>query len=251
MAFDPPQTGEAAMVNRFDNSGTFSVEQAQTQAGTIFLAKVFNWMAIGLGLTAVTAFLVANVPALRQMILGNQLVFFGLIIGELGLVFYLSARVAKMTAGAATGVFMAYSVLNGATLSAVLLAYTGTSIVSTFVVAGGMFGAMAVYGFVTKKDLSSWGSFLFMGLIGIVIAMVVNIFMASSMLAWMISGIGVIVFTGLTAYDVQQITRMGAGGIMDGGEAAIRKGAIIGALKLYLDFINLFLMLLHFLGDRR
>jgi FtsH-binding integral membrane protein len=114
-----------------------------------------------------------------------------------------------------------------------------------------MFGAMAVYGFVTKKDLSSWGSFLFMGLIGIIIASVVNMFLGSSMMSWVISGIGVIIFTGLTAYDVQQITRMGEQGIMNGGEAAIRKGAIMGALKLYLDFINLFLMLLRFMGDRR
>jgi hypothetical protein len=239
------------MVNHFGSSGTVSAEQARAQASTVFLAKVFNWMAIGLGLTAAIAFLVANVPALQQVILGNRLIFFGLIIGELGLVFYLSARVEKISASAATGIFVAYSVLNGATLSAILLAYTGTSVASTFVVAGGMFGAMAIYGFVTKKDLSSWGSFLFMGLIGIIIAMVVNIFMASSMLAWVISGIGVIIFTGLTAYDVQQLTRMGAGGIMEGGEAAIRKGAIIGALKLYLDFINLFLMLLHFMGERR
>ncbi|MEJ2033293.1 MAG: Bax inhibitor-1/YccA family protein [Deltaproteobacteria bacterium] len=238
-------------MNQFGNSGIASAERARTQAGTVFLAKVFNWMAIGLGLTAATAFLVASMPALQQVIFGNRLVFFGLIIGELGLVFYLSARVGKMTAGAATGLFLVYSALNGATLAAILLIYTGASIASTFLVAGGMFGAMAVYGFVTKKDLTSWGSFLFMGLIGIIIAMVVNIFMASPMISWVVSGIGVIVFTGLTAYDVQQLTRLGAGGIMGGGEAAIRKGAIIGALKLYLDFINLFLMLLRFMGDRR
>jgi FtsH-binding integral membrane protein len=126
-----------------------------------------------------------------------------------------------------------------------------TSVAATFFIAAGMFGAMAVYGFITKKDLSSWGSFLFMGLIGIIIAMVVNIFLASSMMSWVISGIGVIIFTGLTAYDVQQITRMGEQGIMNGGAAVIRKGAIMGALKLYLDFINLFLMLLRFMGDRR
>jgi FtsH-binding integral membrane protein len=137
------------------------------------------------------------------------------------------------------------------TLSAILLLYTMTSVAATFFIAAGMFGAMAVYGFITKKDLSSWGSFLFMGLIGIIIAMVVNIFLASSMMSWVISGIGVIIFTGLTAYDVQQITRMGEQGIMNGGAAVIRKGAIMGALKLYLDFINLFLMLLRFMGDRR
>jgi FtsH-binding integral membrane protein len=155
------------------------------------------------------------------------------------------------TSQAATGIFLGYSALNGVTLSTILLYYTASSVAATFFVTAGMFGAMAVYGFVTKKDLSSWGSFLFMGLIGIIIAMVVNIFLASPMISWVISGIGVIIFTGLTAYDVQQITRMGEQGIMDGGEAAIRKGAIMGALKLYLDFINLFLMLLRFMGDRR
>ena len=239
------------MAADFQSSRSVPIEQARSQAATLFLAKVFTWMAIGLGLTTFTAFVVANWAPAQQVIFGNRLVFFGLIIGELGMVFYLSARVEKISAGAATGLFTAYSVLNGATLSAILLVYTGTSIASTFLVAGGMFGTMAVYGFVTKKDLSSWGSFLFMGLIGIIIAFVVNFFLQSPMLAWVISGIGVIVFTGLTAYDVQQIVRIGEGGIMESGGAAIRKGAIMGALKLYLDFINLFLMLLHFLGDRR
>jgi FtsH-binding integral membrane protein len=228
-----------------------AIVQASTEASTIFLAKVFNWMAIGLGLTGLAAFLTVNSQAALQFVFGNKMVFYGLIFGELGLVFYLSARIERISAAAATGLFIVYSILNGVTLSAILLLYTMTSVAATFFITAGMFGAMAVYGFVTKKDLSSWGSFLFMGLIGIIIAMVVNIFMASSMMSWVISGIGVIIFTGLTAYDVQQITRLGAQGIMDGGAAAIRKGAIMGALKLYLDFINLFLMLLRFLGDRR
>ena len=233
------------------SSNERAVPRVAPDAATIFLAKVFNWMAIGLGLTGLAAFLTVNSETMLQLVFGNQLVFFGLIIGELGLVFYLSARVQKLSAQAATGMFVVYSILNGVTLSAILLLYTKTSVAATFFIAAGMFGAMAVYGYVTKKDLSSWGSFLFMGLIGIIIAMVVNFFLASPMLAWVISGIGVLIFTGLTAYDVQQITRMGGQGIMDSGEAAIRKGAIMGALKLYLDFINLFLMLLHFLGDRR
>jgi FtsH-binding integral membrane protein len=228
-----------------------AVSQATTEASTIFLAKVFNWMAIGLGLTGLAAFLTVNSQTALQFIFGNKMVFYGLIFGELGLVFYLSARIEKISAQAATGLFIAYSILNGVTLSAILLLYTLSSVAATFFITAGMFGAMAVYGFVTKRDLSSWGSFLFMGLIGIIIAMVVNIFLGSSMMSWVISGIGVIIFTGLTAYDVQQITRMGEQGIMNGGEAAIRKGAIMGALKLYLDFINLFLMLLRFLGDRR
>jgi len=144
-----------------------------------------------------------------------------------------------------------YSALNGATLSAILLLYTATSVAATFFVTAGMFGAMAVYGLVTKKDLASFGSFLFMGLMGMIIASVVNMFLGSSLLSWLISGIGVLVFTGLTAYDVQKITQMGAQGIMEQGEVAIRKGAVMGALALYLDFINLFLSLLRFMGDRR
>jgi FtsH-binding integral membrane protein len=238
------------MYNRF-TSNERAIPQARTDASTVFLAKVFNWMAIGLGLTGLAAFLTVNSQAALQLVFGNKIVFYGLIFGELGMVFYLSARIERMSAQAATGLFVFYSVLNGVTLSAILLLYTMTSIAATFFIAAGMFAAMAIYGFVTKKDLSSWGSFLFMGLIGIIIAMVVNIFLASSMMSWVISGIGVIIFTGLTAYDVQQITRMGEQGIMAGGEAAIRKGAIMGALKLYLDFINLFLMLLRLLGDRR
>lgn len=238
------------MYNNFPGSER-AVSQATAEASTVFLAKVFNWMAIGLGLTGLAAFLTVNSEAALQLVFGNKMVFFGLIFGELGLVFYLSARVQKISARTATVMFMIYSILNGVTLSAILMLYTTTSVAATFFITAGMFGAMAVYGFVTKKDLSSWGSFLFMGLIGIVIAAVVNIFLASSMLSWVISGIGVLVFTGLTAYDVQRITRMGEQGIMDNGAAAIRKGAIMGALALYLDFINLFLMLLHFLGDRR
>jgi len=238
------------MYNRY-TSNERAITQASTEASTVFLAKVFNWMAIGLGLTGLAAFLTVNSQTALQLVFGNKLVFYGLIFGELGLVFYLSARIEKISAQAATGLFIGYSILNGVTLSAILLLYTMTSVAATFFIAAGMFGAMAVYGFVTKKDLSSWGSFLFMGLIGIIIAMVVNIFLASSMVSWVISGIGVIIFTGLTAYDVQQITRMGGQGIMDGDAAVIRKGAIMGALKLYLDFINLFLMLLRLLGDRR
>ena len=245
------------MDNRYPQNER-TIPQVATDASTIFLAKVFNWMAIGLGLTGVIAFLTINSQTALQILFTVQdgyakpnMLLYGLLIAELGLVFYLSARIQKISAQAATGIFLGYSALNGVTLSTILLYYTASSVVATFFVTAGMFGAMAVYGFVTKKDLSSWGSFLFMGLIGIIIASVVNIFLGSSMMSWMISGIGVIIFTGLTAYDVQQITRMGAQGIMDGGEAAIRKGAIMGALKLYLDFINLFLMLLRFMGDRK
>ncbi|HFQ82101.1 MAG TPA: Bax inhibitor-1/YccA family protein [Desulfobacterales bacterium] len=228
-----------------------SITQANSQASTIFLAKVFNWMAIGLALTGVTAFITVNSPTLLRAIFGNKMVFYGLMFAELGMVFYLSARIQKMSAQAATGLFAAYSILNGITLSAILLVYTTTSVAATFFITAGMFGTMSVYGFVTKKDLTSMGSFLFMGLIGMIIASVINIFLASSMMSWVISAIGVIVFTGLTAYDVQKVTRIGASGIMEQGEATIRKTAIIGALALYLDFINLFISLLQFTGNRR
>jgi FtsH-binding integral membrane protein len=228
-----------------------TIRQANVQASTIFLAKVFNWMAIGLGLTGIVAFFTVNSQSMLQFIFGNKIIFYGLMFAELGMVLYLSARIQHISSRVATGLFLTYSALNGVTLSSILLVYTAASVAATFFITAGMFGAMAVYGLVTKKDLSSLGSFMFMGLIGIVIASVVNIFLGSPMISWIVSGLGVIIFTGLTAYDVQKITRMGAAGIMDQGEAAIQKVAIMGALTLYLDFINLFLSLLQFLGNRR
>jgi FtsH-binding integral membrane protein len=233
----------------YENVKQIPLAQAQQEASTIFLAKVFNWMAVGLGITGVVAYVTAN-TSLAALIIGSPL-FFILMIGELGLVFYLSARIQKIQATTASSLFLGYSVLNGLTLSVVFLAYTSSSIAGTFFITAGMFGAMAVYGLVTKKDLSGWGSFLFMGLIGIIIASVVNIFLKSSGMSWMISFIGVIVFTGLTAYDVQRIKKIGEDGIMAQGSEAIRKGSIMGALTLYLDFINLFLMLLRFFGGSR
>ncbi len=226
-----------------------TLSKARVDASSIFLAKVFNWMAVGLGVTGVVAYFTAML-GFAQTIASSGL-FIILIIGELGLVVYLSARINKMQAGTASSMFLLYSVLNGLTLSVIFLAYTGTSIAATFFITAGMFGAMAVYGLVTKRDLSGFGSFLFMGLIGIIIASIVNIFLKSSSLYWVISMIGVLVFTGLTAYDVQKIKKMGEDGIMEQGEAAITKGSIMGALALYLDFINLFLMLLRFFGGGR
>ncbi len=228
-----------------------TVSEVRLQAQTLFLAKVFNWMAIGLLLTAVTAYGVASSPALLRILYGNPVLLFALIAAELGMVFTLAGRINRLSASTATSLFVAYAVLNGVTLSTIFLVYTMTSIAATFLVTALMFVAMAVYGFVTKRDLSSFGSFLFMGLVGIIIAVVVNLFLASPMLSWVISGVGVIVFTGLTAYDVQRLSRFGAGSMMLEGETAVRRGAILGALTLYLDFINLFLMLLHFLGGGR
>ena len=226
-----------------------TVSQARQQASTVFLAKVFNWMAIGLALTGGIAFFTAT-TGLALTIAASPLMLVLLLV-ELGLVFFLSARINKIQAGTATGLFLAYSILNGVTLSTIFLAYTRASIGGTFLITAGMFGAMAVYGMVTKRDLSGFGSFLFMGLIGLILASVVNIFLKSSSLYWTISVAGVLIFVGLTAWDVQKIKTMGEQGIMEQGEAAIRKGAIIGALALYLDFINLFLMLLRFFGGSR
>jgi uncharacterized protein len=233
----------------YQHANPISITQARQEASTIFLAKVFNLMTIGLALTGVVAFLTAS-TGLAAVIIGSPL-FLVLVLAELGLVFYLSARVEKIQAGTASGLFIGYSVLNGLTLSVIFLAYTNTSIAGTFFIAAGMFGSMAVYGLVTKRDLSGFGSFLFMGLIGIIIASIVNIFLQSSSVHWMISFLGVLIFTGLTAYDVQKIKRIGEEGIMAQGSDAVRKGTVMGALTLYLDFINLFLMLLRFFGGSR
>ena len=197
------------------------------------------------------AYYVSNSQSMQNIIFGNPMVFYGLIIGELAMVFYLSARVNKMQASTATALFVLYAALNGATLSAVFLAYTKSSIASTFFVCAGTFVAASVYGWTTKKDLTSFGSFLFMGLIGIIIASVVNLFLKSSGMTMIISYIGVLLFTGLTVYDTQRLKNMALAQPADLEAGVVRKGAIMGALSLYLDFINLFLMLLRIMGDRR
>ncbi len=230
-------------------TSSITLSEARHEASTIFLAKVFNWMAMGLGITGVVAWFTASSGLAMQLVASP--VFMILLFVELGMVFFLSARINKIQAGTATALFIGYAILNGLTLSMIFLAYTHSSIAATFFITAGMFGAMAVYGLVTKRDLSGMGSFLFMGLIGIVLASVVNIFLKSSSLYWTISLIGVFVFVGLTAYDVQKIKNMGEQGIMEQGAEAVKKGAIMGALALYLDFINLFLMLLRFFGGSR
>lgn len=216
-----------------------------------FIQSVYNWMGIGLALTGVIAFFVANNPTLLRLIAGNQILFFGLIIGELALVFFLSARVHKMQASTATAMFIAYSILNGLTLSVIFVAYTAASIASTFFICAGTFVACSVYGMTTKRDLTSWGGFLMMGLIGIIIASVVNIFIKSSAMTMIVSYIGVLVFVGLTAYDTQKLKHMALTQPSDIEAGVVRKGAIMGALSLYLDFINLFLMLLRIFGGGR
>lgn len=232
------------------NFQTASQPRVGIQATNLFLRGVYNWMSLGLGLTALVAYMVATSPAIAQAIFGNPLLFWGLVIAEFGLVMAISGAVHRMSAGMATGLFLLYSALNGATLSSVLMVYTASSVFKAFIVCTGMFAMMSVYGATTKKDLTSWGSFLFMGLIGIIIASIVNIFMASTALDFAISGIGVLLFTGLTAFDTQKLKMMGESAPMD-DTLAIRRGTILGALTLYLDFINLFLFLLRFFGSSR
>jgi hypothetical protein len=214
-----------------------------------FFRSVYGWMTVGLGLTAIVALYTVSSPALMQMIFGNKLVFYGLVIGQVGLVIALSAAINRLSATAATLMFCVYAALSGLTFASIFVVYTQSSIASTFFVTAGTFGAMSLYGLLTKKDLSSWGSFLFMGLIGVVIASIVNIFLESSAMTWVISCAGVLVFTGLTAYDTQSLKVLAQNGFAHGEER--KKVAIIGALKLYLDFINLFLMLLRLLGGSR
>ncbi len=216
-----------------------------------FIRSVYNWMAIGLVLTAVTAFFVVNNNTLVQIIFGNPMIFFGMIIGELGLVFFLSSRIQKIQASTATMLFLLYSLLNGATLSCVFLRYTSSSIVSTFFICALTFLVCSIYGMVTKRDLTSMGGFMIMGLFGVIIATVVNMFLQSTVMTALISYVGVIVFVGLTAYDTQKLKQMAINQPDGASGSMVRKGAIMGALTLYLDFINLFIMLLHIFGVSR
>lgn len=212
-----------------------------------FLSKVYGWMFAGLLITSVTAFTVASTPALIEALILNRILLYALLFGQLGLVFFLSARVDKMAPTTAAGLFILYSALVGVTSSVILLIYTGSSIASTFIITAGMFGATAVFGTVTKRSLAGVGQFFFMGLIGLILAMIVGIFWQSAALQFVISVVGVLVFTGLTAWDAQRIKQM-AVALPDGRAGTY---AVVGALSLYLDFINLFFFLLRFTGGRR
>ncbi len=214
---------------------------------TAFLRMVYGWMCVGLGITAFVAVTVTGSPALVRTIASNQILFFALILAELGLVFYLSSRATRLAPSTAIGLFVLYAALNGVTMSLVLLMYTGASIATTFVVTAGMFGALALFGTTTKRSLAGAGHFFFMGLIGLILASVVGIFWHSEALQFLISVIGVVVFTGLTAWDAQRLKQM-ALAIPEGESGSY---AIVGALSLYLNFINLFLILLRFQGGSR
>jgi FtsH-binding integral membrane protein len=210
-----------------------------------FITRVYGWMSGALVVTAVVAYLTAHTYAILQLVAP---LFFPLLIIELVVVLVLSWAINKISAGVATILFVLYSVLNGLTLSMIFLLYTSSSIASTFFVTAATFGAMSAYGYYTKKDLTTWGNLLRMALIGLVLASVVNIFLGSDMIYWITTYAGILIFVGLTAYDTQKLKNMNMIG-MDGDTA--EKGAIMGALALYLDFINLFLLLLRLLGKRR
>lgn len=215
-----------------------------------YISQVFGWMSCGLLLTAFVAWYAAQTPTILQLLFSNQIIFFGLIIAQLALVFVLSGMVTKLSGSLATTLFMLYSMLTGLTLSSIFILYTSSSIASAFVVTSGMFGAMTIYGYTTKRDLSSFGNLLFMAMIGIMLASVMNIWLKNTALMWIITYVGVIVFVALTAYDVQKLKSLGSTLSIE-DQDAFRKYSIIGALTLYLDFINLFLMMIRIFGNRR
>ncbi|MFQ5645456.1 MAG: Bax inhibitor-1/YccA family protein [bacterium] len=223
-------------------------EDFQTREKAFFY-QVYNWMAAGLALTGGIAYLVSNSPAALSIIFGNQLVFFGLIIGELALVWSLASRIDKIEPQTASSLFFLYAGINGLTMAAIFIMYTTASIASTFFICGATFAATSMYGASTKRDLTGIGNFMFMGLIGIIIASVVNMFLRNPMIYWLISYIGVAVFVGLTAYDTQKIKAMARNNNFSAQENS--KMVVMAALTLYLDFINLFIFLLQIMGNAR
>jgi FtsH-binding integral membrane protein len=225
----------------------FSASLPVAERVSEFLRAVYGWMCAGLAITACSAWFIAGSPSIVRAIATNRLLFWLLMGAQLGIVIALSARVEKMAASTASLLFVAYSALTGVTISFVLLAYTGESVTTTFLVTAGMFGSLAAYGTMTRRSLAGVGQFLFMGLVGVVLASVVGIFWHSDGLQFVISFIGVIVFAGLAAYDAQRLKAMA----LASPSGPTGTYAIVGALALYLDFINLFLFLLRFMGNRR
>ncbi len=233
----------------FDRSPVtaFPGRAAAAERVTAFLRAVYGWMCAGLAVTGVVAYTIAASPSLVQALASNVILLIGLFVGQLALVFYLSARAHALAPGIATAIFVGYAALTGVTLSTLALVYTGASIATTFMVTAGTFGALAFYGTTTSRSLAGVGQFVFMGLIGLVLASIVGLIWQSDALQFLISVAGVIVFTGLTAWDAQRLKQMA----LEVPQGQLGSYAIVGALALYLDFLNLFLFLLRFLGDRR
>ncbi len=245
-------------MNSFQNNqyGNLNQKAEALPVSRTFVSGVFMWMFVALSVTALTAWWFATTPALLQLLIdpntgGMTITGWVVMLAPLLLVFVMSGGASRMSAATMLLLFVAFSILMGASLSFIFLAYTGASIAKTFFITSGMFGVMAVVGYTTKTDLTKFGSIMFMGLIGIIIASIVNMFMRSGSMDYIISFLGVLIFTGLTAYDVQKIKRIGAQ--VDGYTADdnVRKMMLFGALSLYLDFINLFLFLLRFFGNRK
>lgn len=231
-----------------NNASPIVLERKKSALLSVF-RKVYVWMSLALCLTGLTAMIVANNDRFVYELLQNSLMFWGIIIAELALVFVISGKIDKLSMTTATLLFIAYSVLNGVTMSLIFLVYTESTIASTFFITAGTFGALSLYGYMTKKDLSSWGSILAMALIGLIIASLVNVFMENESLYWIISYAGVLLFVGLTVYDTQKIKKA----MLDPNNEVdenLHKTALMGALSLYLDFINLFLYLLRIIGNR-
>ena len=216
---------------------------------TGFVNKVYAWMSVALAISALAAVFVADTPAVRDIVLGNKFAFYGLLIAEFGLVVAIAGAINRMSSMTATLLFVLYSLVNGLTLSVVFLVFTASSIGTTFFVTAGTFGVMSIIGYTTKRDLTSMGNLLIMALVGMLIGSLVNFFVQSTAFGYVLTYLGILVFVGLTAYDTQKIKEMGQAGFetSDG----MQKGAILGALTLYLDFINLFLLLLNLFGNRR
>ena len=235
--------------NWYDVDSLRNKDFAMSTAFPALMRKVFVWMTLALAITGLTAYGVATSPTILSLIFSSKVTFFGLIIAEFALVFAISGAINRLSLSTATMLFILYSVINGATLSSIFVAFSVATISKVFFITAGTFGAMALVGYTTKTDLTSMGKLLFMALLGIIIASVVNMFVASSGLDLILSYVGVLVFVGLTAYDTQKIKQM-CQAAPDAGESA-QKLALIGALSLYLDFINLFLYLLRIFGNNR
>lgn len=237
-------------MDRFSRSNDSLLRAGRSSVLQAYMAQVYGWMTCGLLLTAFVAWFAARTPAVMEMVFSSRITFFGLIIVQLAVVFVLSGMVHRLSGMVATSLFMLYSALTGLTMASIFVLYTATSIGSTFLVTAAMFGAMSLYGYTTKRDLSRFGSLLFMGLIGLVIASLVNMWLKSPALTWAVTYIGVVLFVGLTAYDTNRLKALGEN-IDSRDSENMRRYSIMGALSLYLDFINLFLMLLRIMGDRR
>lgn len=238
------------MNNYFNNTANTQNTVVSETAFSKLMRNVYAWMCAGLLMTALTAMGVAKNAELFTMLMTNKLLFWGIMIAEIALVIYLSARIMRMSFFSASLCFAAYSILNGVTMSFIFMAYTTESIAQTFLITAGTFGAMLLVGFFIKKDLSGLGRMLIMLLIGLIIASVINIFLASSTMAVILNYLGVIIFVGLTAYDTQKIKQMLQYSSYYGISEQTQKMALLGSLTLYLDFINMFLYLLRIFGNR-